>query len=217
MKFLNKALLAGLSIFIFSPIDIGASTIADYLVNMEEQETENSEVFEEERVSNKVTRIKADLENKNEKAFMKHIQIEIVELRDNQGLKYVGGKVSKADLSVYLKQMEKLLGNDFTSYRKNQALRDHHTFHITLVNPYELQTLNKDIEFGGKFSVSLLGLGRVEKDDKTTYFVVAKSPQAQFFRQKLTLNPKDFHVTLGFKSQDVFGVSKDETSLIDHN
>lgn len=183
---------------------------------MEEQGTENSEVLEEERVSNKMTRIKADLENKNEKAFMKHIQIEIVELRDNQGLKYVGGKVSKANLSVYLKQMEKLLGNDFISYRKNQALRDYHTFHITLVNPYELQTLNKDIEFGEKLSVSLLGLGRVEKDDKATYFVVAKSPQAQFFRQKLTLKSKDFHVTLGFKPQDVFGVSKNETSLINH-
>ncbi|XPF95616.1 hypothetical protein ACM9HF_06275 [Colwellia sp. RE-S-Sl-9] len=196
-------------------MSVKASSIADYLVYIEEQESENVELIEEqERISHKISRIKEDLSMNAEEGFIKNIQIEVVELTDNQGLKYVGGKVSKADLSVYLQQMKNILGNEFSSFRERQAIRDHHTFHVTLINPYELQAVTKTINFGEKLSVSLLGLGRVLKEDQATYFVVAQSPEAQYFRQLLVLPAKDFHVTLGFKPKDIFGVSKNETSLI---
>lgn len=215
MKFLHNFILISLSIFTIASMNVKASSIADYLVNMEEQESESIELIEEEeRINHKISRVKADLSMNTEEGFIKNIQIEVVELTDNKGLKYIGGKVSKADLSVYLQQMKNILGSEFSSFRERQAIRDHHTFHVTLINPYEFQAITKTIKFGDKLSVTLLGLGRVLKEEQATYFVVAQSPEAQYFRQKLVLPAKDFHVTLGFKPEDIFGVSKNETSLI---
>lgn len=213
MKFIHNFILISLSILTIASMSVKASSIADYLVNMEEQESIELEE-EQERINHKIARVKADLSMNTEEERTKNIQIEVVELTDNQGLKYVGGKVSKADLLVYLQQMKNILGSEFSSFRERQAIRDHHTFHVTLINPYELQAITRTIKFGEKFSVSLLGLGRVVKEEQATYFVVAQSPQAQFFRQTLVLPAKDFHVTLGFKPKDIFGVSKNETSLI---
>ena len=142
------------------------------------------------------------------------IQIEIVKLTDNSGLTYVGGKVNAADLELYLAQMKKILGNDFTRYRQHQSERDLKSFHMTLINPYEYQAVTKDIAIGTILSVSLSGLGRVSLKDKTTYFVVAQSPQAAIYRQNLMLTDKDFHVTLGFYPSDIYGVNKGLATLI---
>ncbi len=142
------------------------------------------------------------------------IQLEIVELTDNSGLTYVGGKVNAADLELYLSQMKKILGDDFIRYRQHQSERDHQTFHMTLINPYEYKTVTKEIDIGTMLSVSLSGLGRVSIKDKTTYFVVAQSPQATSYRQNLMLTDKDFHVTLGFYPNDIYGVSKGAATLI---
>jgi len=149
------------------------------------------------------------------KPSVKSIQIEIIKLTDNSGLTYLGGKVNAADLDIYLLQMKKILGDDFLHYRKYQSERDHQTFHMTLVNPYEYQALTKDIDINGTFSVSLLGLGRVSQDNKATYFVVAQSPEAASYRQTLMLAKKDFHVTLGFDPSDIYGVNKGVSSIIE--
>ena len=145
---------------------------------------------------------------------VKSIQIELVKLTDNSGLTYIGGKVNAADLDVYLFQMKQILGDKFTLYRQYQSKRDHHTFHMTLVNPYEYQTLSKSVAIGTRLSVSLRGLARVSVGDKTAYFVVAQSSQAKNYRQSLVLTDKDFHVTLGFYPNDVYGVSKGIETLI---
>ena len=147
-------------------------------------------------------------------ATVKSIQIEVVKLTDNSGLTYIGGKVNAADLDVYLFQMKQILGDDFTLYRQYQSKRDHQTFHITLINPYEYQTLAKGVTIGARLSVSLRGLARVSADDKTAYFVVAQSSQAKNYRQSLVLTDKDFHITLGFYPNDVYGVSKGLETLI---
>ncbi len=146
---------------------------------------------------------------------VKLINIEVVKLSDNSGLTYVGGKVNPADLHRYLSQMKKILGDDFPLYRQYQSARDHQSFHMTLINPYEYQSLINGIAIGTTLSVSLRGLGRVTKDDKVTYFVVAQSPQASNYRQRLALPKKDFHVTLGFYPSDIYGVNKGLESLID--
>ncbi|GAW96120.1 MULTISPECIES: hypothetical protein [Colwellia] len=145
---------------------------------------------------------------------VKSIQIELVKLTDNSGLSYIGGKVNAADLDVYLFQMKQILGDDFTLYRQYQSKRDHHTFHMTLINPYEYQNLCKRIAIGTKLSVSLRGLARVSVDHKTAYFVVAQSAQAKSYRQSLVLTAKDFHITLGFYPNDVYGVNKGIETLI---
>lgn len=146
---------------------------------------------------------------------IKMLVLDIKELADNQGLKYLAGLVNRADIEQYLTQLQIILGDEFESYRHHQSARDHSSFHVTLVNPYEYQALaDKGKVVNHKIRVQLHGLGRVSKDDNTTYFVVASSPDGQFLRQNLLLKEKDFHVTLGFKSQDVYGVAKDKTTLI---
>lgn len=148
----------------------------------------------------------------------KTLNLAVTELKDNSGLVYLGGKVSAADLDSYLAQMKTELGeSQFNVFRQHQAARDHQTFHVTLVNPYEYQTIDKEnFEMPRQFRVVLHGLGQVENEDKDkkAYFVVASSPDGQFIRQGLLLKNKDFHVTLGFYPEDVFGVSKGRDSLI---
>ena len=146
----------------------------------------------------------------------KTLSLEISELRDNSGLVYLGGKVSLADLSRYLEQLKTALGEEqYAIYRQYQAARDQQTFHITLVNPYEYQTINKtQLTLPEQFRVILHGLGHVENDEKNSYFVVASSADGQFIRQKLLLKNKDFHVTLGFFPDDIYGVSKGQDTLI---
>ncbi|KAL0479157.1 hypothetical protein AKO1_008010 [Acrasis kona] len=62
-----------------------------------------------------------------------------------------------------------------------------------------------------------LGLGktvRAEEDNNVAYFVVINWPSAQELRKKLGLEPYHFHVTVAFKSNDIHGVSKDESTLL---
>jgi hypothetical protein len=146
---------------------------------------------------------------------IKMLVLEIKELTDNQGLKYLAGLVNKADIEQYLTKLQIILGNEFESYRQHQSARDHGSFHVTLVNPYEYQALAKKNRLvNKKIRVQLHGLGRVSQGNNTTYFVVADSPDGQFLRQSLLLKEKDFHVTLGFKSQDVYGITKNKSTLI---
>jgi hypothetical protein len=188
------------TLIIFWQTSVFALTIPEYLVNNH---------------GNQIEEIPMPAMDINlEKPLVKLIQIETVKLTDNSGLIYIGAKVNPADLELYLSQMKKILGDDFALYRQNQSARDHQSFHMTLINPYEYQALKKDIAIGTTLSVSLSGLGRVILSDKTTYFVVAQSSQATNYRQNLLLSNKDFHVTLGFSPSDIYGVNKGIESLI---
>ncbi|MEW6982000.1 hypothetical protein AAD001_05045 [Colwelliaceae bacterium 6471] len=145
----------------------------------------------------------------------KTIRVKTSKLKDNAGLEYIGAIVSAAELAPFLAQLKAELGNEFTRFRQNQSARDHHKFHVTLINPMEYQLLlTKNLTIGQEISINLLGLGRAAKAGKSAYFVVVQSNDGQFYRQKLVLQNKDFHITLGFDPQDVYGVSKGTDSLI---
>ncbi len=145
----------------------------------------------------------------------KELTVKLVQLQDNQGLKYIGGLVQAKDLSPYLALMKKQITADFSHYRDNQSSRDHGEFHMTLINPYEYQEIDQSkIAIGETVTITLKGLGRVAKGNKEAYFVVVQSSQAQGHRRQLALTAKDFHITLGFKPEDVFGVSKGVERLI---
>jgi hypothetical protein len=58
--------------------------------------------------------------------------------------------------------------------------------------------------------VQFLGLGKAQKQDNKSYFIVVRSEKLQEVRRKYGLSEQDFHVTLGFKWKDVFGVRKNE-------
>lgn len=204
MKFINnitclKSVL--FTLLLCSQTNLSASIIAGYLSEKTESQIEEVSM--------------SDISNDVKEKPVKTIQIEIVKLTDSSGLIYLGGKVKPADLDFYLSQMKSILGEDFLLYRQYQSARDHQTFHMTLINPYEYKELTEVITTGTMLSISLKGLGRVKQEAKATYFVVAKSVEADNYRQKLGLTKKDFHVTLGFNPSDIYGVNKGLSSLIE--
>ena len=157
---------------------------------------------------------------------LKTLRLQVEKLFDNQGQVYLGGVISRAELSPYLMQLKDLLKDDFDGFRENQAARDHQSFHMTLLSPQEYQLADKTIienllsldvnsNFSNQLNVTLLGLGQAEQRNKKTFFVVAQSGDAQLIRQQFLLQAKDFHVTLGFSPNDVYGVKKDRSTLID--
>jgi hypothetical protein len=161
----------------------------------------------------------------NVKPPQKTIRVRITQLKDNQGQVYLGAIISRAELSPYLVKLEQLLGNSFQVFRKYQAARDHQLFHMTLLAPQEYQFADKTLvakllapdfnsNFSSQLNVTLLGLGKVEQENKQTYYVVAQSNDAQLIRQRFLLKNKDFHVTLGFNPNDIYGVRKDSSTLI---
>ena len=157
----------------------------------------------------KVTSISGD------KTIGHWLTIKPVELKDNSGLVYLGGRISKAQVDVYLNKMKLTLGDEFATFRQNQAARDHHTFHVTLINPYEYQHIDQEqVDLNKGLSVELVGVGTVSNETDTAYYVVVNSSDGQYFRQLFKLNKKDFHITLGFNKSDVYDRKKDRSTLI---
>ena len=195
--------------------NVHAKTMGEYLVEVTEQE-----LFEEEQQSwpQKERLIEQDNKGDDGLTRQKNITITVKELKDNSGLVYLGGLVSKAEISAYLATLKLILGDKYTHYRENQARRDHRLFHLTLINPYEYQHIDKTkIVLGQKMNVTLLGVGQVSKDQKESFFVVAQSSQADLFRQRHVLSVKDFHVTLGFSPEDIYNTSKGKETLINRD
>lgn len=146
------------------------------------------------------------------------ISTRLEQLTDNTGLTYIAVPVQQEDLTVFLSQLADILKDDFDTFRQGQQTRDHNQFHITIVNPYEFEALEPKYEEllteNIELSFNLIGLGHASNDKSQTYFIVAESIEGQKLRAKLGLKDKDFHVTLGFKPQDVYGVKKNRESLI---
>ncbi|MCG7532576.1 2'-5' RNA ligase family protein [Psychrobium sp. MM17-31] len=138
-------------------------------------------------------------------------------LKDRTGLVYIGYDVDKKLLKPYLSQLQAHLGEDkFKVFRAGQAKRDHNHFHITLINPFEHPDVKSiDVATLPEISFTFEGLGTAANDKDRTFFVVVSSDKAQQVRKAHGLKTKDFHVTLGFDSRDVFGVSKGMDSLLD--
>lgn len=179
------------------PITVNASTLAEKLIDMSED------------VSHQVAEPSANT-----------IELTLSELVDSSGLRYVGGVVDEKSIARYLHQLRNILGDDFHAFRDNQKQRDHGKFHITLVNPFEMKALTSEQQktlltsHNHFISFELTGLGKVSKDKASAYFVVAKSRAGQALRAKYGLSEKDFHVTLGFSPNDVHGLRKNSTTLI---
>ena len=134
--------------------------------------------------------------------------------------------MSRAELLPYLTQLQGLLKEEFNYYRALQVARDHQLFHLTILSPREYQLADKAIvdklltpdvshSFTSQLNVTLFGLGKVTQDNSTAFFVIAQSADAQLIRQRFILPAKDFHITLGFNPNDIYGVDKGLSTLID--
>jgi hypothetical protein len=143
-------------------------------------------------------------------------------LKDTIGNNYIGISISCDQVEPFLNKLESILGDQYETYVQNQRNRDHGSYHITVINVMEYNRLVKEKGMD-KFINSLesvfdyqiddlkfLGLGTAEKNGNRAYFVVCKSDKLDQIRKKYDLPPQDFHITLGFKWKDVFGVRKNE-------
>jgi len=62
-----------------------------------------------------------------------------------------------------------------------------------------------------------LGLGNVKQDNNETWFKVVEWKSANDLRRSLNLEPKDFHITVGFLKSDIHDVRKNSKTLILEN
>ncbi|WP_448567532.1 hypothetical protein [Thalassotalea ganghwensis] len=143
------------------------------------------------------------------------ITLELTKLTDNAGLEYIGAIVPDDILRGYLSKLKQITANRFLEFRSHQQKRDHHQFHVTVINPYEYQRYQSSRQLlGKKITVELYELGTVSKEEAQTYFVIVTSTQGQLMRESLGLPAKDFHITLGFAPNDIYGVSKGKETII---
>lgn len=87
-------------------------------------------------------------------------------------------------------------------------------YHITIATADEISDIPNFNDSMGELSFVDLGLGCYKSE---VYWVVCGFPQGDIIRQKLNLPPKDFHITLGYKTQDIHTCSKNVSSIIQWN
>lgn len=114
------------------------------------------------------------------------------------------------------------------------GLKNRGEYHITIIEPPEVKAMVNNLKatqgLSGKeaevtikqllANISIngepvnIGVGKQTAVDNEVYFMVVKWPEAQEFRASHGLPEKHFHITLGFTSKDIHGVSKDESTLV---
>lgn len=146
-------------------------------------------------------------------------------IQDRKGQDYLALKIDDSIGSLFQNTLiqHKQLPND---YIQNQQNRDHHTFHITLVNVMQYQKLIKEGRtddllsvVNQKFELFNYGIGTSidHKKDSQAWFAVLENAYLDEFRNKLGLDKQHYHITLAFKNSDVFIHPKNRNSLIINN
>ena len=143
-------------------------------------------------------------------------------LKDVAGNNYIGVNIYIDTISPFLDKLKEMLGDEYDTYISHQKNRDQGHYHITVINVMEYNKLSKDLGvdkfinslesvFDFDFDdIKLMGVGKAEKNGNRAYFVVVNSDKLQEVRKKYGLPNQDFHITIGFKWKDVFGVRKNE-------
>jgi hypothetical protein len=145
--------------------------------------------------------------------------------KDIIGNNYIGVNIYHETVQPYLNLLQEVIGDDFEEYTSLQKQRDHGKYHITVINVMEYNRLCKEAgidkmvnslekHFELEYEVTLMGLGTASKNSNTTYFIVVKSDELNDLRKVYGLPEYDFHITLGFRYKDVFGVRKNEVMSI---
>jgi len=142
-------------------------------------------------------------------------------IKDTIGNNYVGIDIPNGITEPFLNELKDIIGeDDFEEYTSLQKARDHGSYHITVINVMEYNNLSKTMGMD-KFvnsldpifkyeidDVKMLGIGSAEKNGNRAYFIVCTSDKLDDIRNRYGLPKQHFHVTLGFKWKDVFGVPK---------
>lgn len=147
----------------------------------------------------------------------------ITHLKDRLGNNYLGIDIPKSHIEPFLNELKDMIGeDDFAFYTKLQSDRDGGHYHITVINVMEYNKLISEMGID-KFvnsldpiltyevdDIKMMGVGSASKNENRAYFVVCKSDKLEAIRERYSLPQQDFHITLGFKWKDVFGVRKNQ-------
>jgi hypothetical protein len=144
-------------------------------------------------------------------------------IKDAVGNNYIGIKMYLHTVDPFLNRLKEILSEeDYKIYTQNQQNRDHGSHHITIINVMDYNRLSKEQGISNFVNslekvfeypiddIQFLGVGTASKNENRTYFVVCKSDKLDAIRNRFNLPQHDFHITLGFKWKDVFGVRKNE-------
>ena len=147
----------------------------------------------------------------------------ITHLRDIIGNNYLGIDLPITIIQPYLNELKDILGEeDYNKFTEQQIKRDGGHYHITVINVMDYNRISKNMGID-KFvnsldpilkypidDLKLLGVGRAQKNENTSFFIVCKSEKLEAIRKRFELSNHDFHTTLAFLYKDVFGVPKKE-------
>lgn len=152
-------------------------------------------------------------------------------IKDVLNNNYIGIKFNSQQMSNYLKTLEHIIddSNKYNTLINNQQKRDKRddiAYHCTILSVMEFNKLYNKL--GNKlqdrldiiFSLDITdlkfeGIGTAKRNENETYFVVIDSPTLDEIRSSLGLEPRDFHITIGFDKKDVFGVRKNKPMEIE--
>jgi hypothetical protein len=144
-------------------------------------------------------------------------------LKDVLQNNYLGLNIDNNLIQPYLNELKEIIGeDDFEVFTQNQKNRDSGKYHLTVINVADYNKLSSQMGID-KFINSLepifkyeiddlrmLGIGTAEKNENRTFFIVCQSDKLDAIRSRYGLTQHDFHITLGFKWKDVFGVRKNK-------
>ena len=143
-------------------------------------------------------------------------------IKDTIGNNYLGIKIPEGITEPFLNELKDLIGSDYDEFINYQKNRDHSQHHMTVINVMDYNRLSKEMGVD-KFinslepifkyeidDIKMMGLGTAERNGNRAYFIVCQSDKLDAIRKRFNLPNHDFHVTLGFKHKDVFGVPKNE-------
>ena len=146
----------------------------------------------------------------------------ITHLKDVLGNNYLGIDIPKHVVEPFLNELKDIVGDDYDEFVKLKEDRDGANYHITVINVMDYNKLSKEMGVDKfvnsldpifKYPVDdlrLLGIGRAQRNENIAFFTICQSEKLQAIRNRFELADHDFHITLGFKYKDVFGVRKNE-------
>ena len=145
----------------------------------------------------------------------------LTHIRDTIGNNYIGINMPNGIIDPYLNELKEILGDDeYEKYTDLQKDRDHGSYHITTINVMEYNAITKSMGMDKFVSsldnifkyeiddLKLMGIGTATKNENRSYFIVCKSEKLEAVRSRYNLPKFDFHITLGFRYKDIFGIPK---------
>jgi hypothetical protein len=140
----------------------------------------------------------------------------LVMLKDRLGNPYIGIKFYPHELQTFADELGTHLGDEYDLFSSKRINRDGENYHITLLNVSEFKAAKQKatLILGLVVELEIIGIGKGEGNGNTVYYGVVISKQLDNIFYDFYDYKKDFHVTFGFNTKDVYGICKGVETLI---